>query len=184
MESLFRQLRDDLNQIRYACTLNNEESYTASEMQDTYLECLKISSTNYDATAPPVLATQPRGGGRRRRMRQRSGTHAARVETIRKRLSGEGESISIFAAVFQRASVRFDDTLKSWAKDCDHAIGKGSKSVLVDFNRRFEVPAVKSEENQEAVERLKQAAHKALDIIEGPMKEHLERCKAYEKAGC
>ena len=177
MSKQFDQLRERINQIRYAATLDIEESSTAHAMVETYKECMKISSTNYTST---VTSIKDKKG----KVRKRNGAHAARCEIIRKRLTGEGEGVSIFTAVAQQATQTLEDDLRIWKVTCIKKMKVGSKAVKHDFNRRFEVPDVKKEEgDQEAVEKLQQAASRALEVIHGPMKDLLRECKEWEHGG-
>ncbi|EMC91006.1 hypothetical protein BAUCODRAFT_161054 [Baudoinia panamericana UAMH 10762] len=168
----FKELMVAINQIRFASTLPNEESYTALQMQSTYEECLKVGSTNYAA----VNVRNKQG-----KIRKRNGASAARVETIRRRLTGEGDTISIFAAVAQQALEVLEADLGTYAAKCQNVINSGAGAVQRDFDRRFQMPEAKAEKNEEAVRRLQQAAMEALAVIEGPLKEHLVLAKAYEE---
>lgn len=172
MSKLFDWLREDINQIRYAMTLNNEESYTALAMQETFLECLKVSSTNYTTTA---VVKQGKG-----KMRQKSGAHVGRCELIRKRLTGEGEGVSVFMDVSHRAAGAFEVTMAAWVQKCNNKVGSGSTDVRTDFNRRYEVSDVKTEENQEAVMTLQAMANKALETVAGPMQQLFQSCVDFE----
>lgn len=171
----FEEFKAEVGSIRNATTMDGGDSYATMSMQDTYLECLKVASTSY---APPLTYVNRKG-----KLRKKSTVHAARVELIRKRLTGDGDVKSVFAAVSGLATRSFTQVLEQWAKKWYAKVGGGSTAVIGDFNARFNEPdAVKSEEDQELVELLKKAAVNALGKIEGETMELVEQCVEYEKS--
>jgi hypothetical protein len=90
---------------------------------------------------------------------------------------------SVFFDVSQMVNKAFEGIMEQWEKVYyAPELASAYKRVLADFDRRFRVPEeVKDELDEEAIEALKEAANEALKIIEGPMKEHLDKCDGYEQ---
>ncbi|KAK3719647.1 hypothetical protein LTR37_004184 [Vermiconidia calcicola] len=173
ISKIFIQLRVDIEAIRHAAMLDAEDSYVATAMQKTYEQCLAISNPNH----------QPGVG--RKKVHKKSSAHLRRVECIRQKLQGMGDEPSVFATVSSSISAAFEELLgRMKEKGFVPALQGAHDHILKDFDRRFNVPEeAKVEANLEAVERLKSGTAAALAIIEGPMKDHIERCEEYEKSG-
>ena len=150
------------------------DGFVTTIMQQTYDECLKMSSTSY---APQITYTNKRG-----KVKKRSGAHPARVEEIRKRFTGEGEIVGIFAAVSQEACESFDRVVTDWDRKWKQKISAGSSLVCDDFHGRFDTTEVKTEEGEEYKERLKNEVKVAMEALAG-MEEELVKCEAWEKSG-
>ena len=90
---------------------------------------------------------------------------------------------AVFSDVSQMVNKAFEGIMEQWEKVYyAPELTNAYKRVLRDFDRRFTVPEeVKEERDEKAIETLKEAAYQALEIIEGPMKEHLDKCDEYEK---
>ena len=173
ISKIFIQLRVSVEAIRHAAMLDAEDSYVATAMQKTYEQCLAISNPNH----------QPGVG--KKKVHKKSGAHLRRVECIRQKLQGMGDEPSVFAAVSSSISAAFEELLGQMKeKGFVPELQGAHDHILRDFDRRFNVPEeAKVEANLEAVERLKVGTAAALAIIEGPMKDHIELCEAYEKSG-
>ena len=146
-----------------------DPSFVAAALQKTYEHCSKMSNAVYE------------DGVKRKAMK--GGVHAKRVESLRERIKGTGDEESVMASVSELMSGEFDDALDAWAADTFRPLLQGAcDDILKDFNQRFVVTEeVKTEENEEAVARLKDATNAALDIIYGPLKKHLDDCEKYER---
>ena len=144
-------------------------------MQPTYDMCKLVTNTNPE----PTLT----GTGRPRY--QKSTVHPRRVELIREKLKGSSEQQSVFESVCHRMCIAFEKQLVAWEQEkCVPKLKKGCDQVIVEFERRFAVEEeIKQEGDQEAIEKLKDAAYSALSIIEGPMRENIKRFEEYEKGG-
>jgi hypothetical protein len=172
--TLFDSLKEKARRIRYACTLEHDVNYLRLGMEETYKSCIQITSDNCNTT---VSVKTKRG-----KIRKVSGAHGMRVEVIRKRLTGERDGISILTDVLNKTKEVFLEDLEGWTASMKKALNDGKNFVLGNFNGRFTVPKVKSED-QEAMRTLQAAVKKALGIIEGEMKDHIERCKQHEAGG-
>ena len=170
VSTLCDDLKKEINDIRHTVTLDTKFSFVAAAMEDTYQECLKSQAENYQTFQ-----------NRNRRVHKKTRAHDLRVDLVRDKLTGNTNQKSVFASVANLAGKKFEEELKKWGDRCRDQVAKSCKSILTDFNRRFEVPEVKSEENQEAVQKLQEAATKALEVINGSMREHIEQCEAYER---
>ncbi|KAK4550571.1 hypothetical protein LTR36_000150 [Oleoguttula mirabilis] len=165
---LFVDLRVQVNEIRHSATLDTSKSYVGLAMQDTYQKCLQMQAANFETNE------------KKRKVHKGVKPHQLRVDCIRDRLTGNVEVISVFAEVAKLAGAALEEDLKEWEIKCRAVVSSGSKRILGDFQARYTVSEVKEEENPEAVRRLQEAGRKALDAIEGPLREHVERCEAYE----
>lgn len=175
IDRVFGNLRTRINGIRYACVFDND-SYVSKAMQQTYKDCLLIANLDHK---PINNATG------KRKYQKKSTVHPRRVEMIRQKLRGAGEEPSVFAEVGAAASGAFESTLEEWMKNQYSAILEGAyEHIVADFDRRFDVPdEVKDDEDIEAIEKLKEAAENALQIVEGPLRDHLNKFEIYEKSG-
>jgi hypothetical protein len=135
-------------------------------MQPAYDRCKEI----WESNDPELKAKK---GGKR----------IAMVDAIRRQLRGtEGEK-SIFTSLSELVEGAFSKTMMKWEdEDFTPKLKKAYEQVMEHFNGQFTVSdEVKTEENEEAVARLKAAAYTALEIIDGPMKQHLDRCDRFEE---
>ncbi|KAK5137105.1 hypothetical protein LTR08_001114 [Meristemomyces frigidus] len=168
MARLFNSLRDNVKNIRHSATLDTEKSYVALAMQDTYQDCLLMQAKNYDTTR------------KSRRVHRGGRAHDQRTARIGEKLLGIVDRASIFISVGRLANEEFETVLTSWGTECRDMVGNGCKSILEDFSRRYTVSEDTSEGDVKSAKRLQDAAHKALGVIHGEIKEHIERCEAYE----
>ena len=169
-KAVFSELRHDIRAIRHACTIEqargHASTYVAQAMQPAYDRCNEIR----ESKDPAYKAKK---GGKRIEM----------VDVIKRQLRGtEGEK-SIFTSVLGLVEEAFSKIMMKWEdEDFTPKLKEAYESVMESFNGQFTVSdEVKTEENEEAVARLKAAAFTALEIIDGPMKEHLDRCDRFEK---
>lgn len=169
MTDVFAELKCELGEIRHCATLDTKLSYVAIAMQDTYVECLKMQAENYQTTH-----------NRNRRVHRKPKAHTLRVDCVRDKLTGDTDQKGVFASVAHLADEKFQKELKLWDGKCRDVIAQGCAKVVDDFNRRYTVSEVKTEENASAVAELQQAARKALEVVEGSMKQHIEECDAWE----
>ena len=170
---LFNGFREEVRKIRVAYILDHPTSFVATSMQQTYEQCLAISNPNHQLAEG------------KKKVYKKSTLHPRRVDHLRDKFKGTGEEPSVFEDVADSAKTAFQNLMSSWDKKyCTPKLAKAHDRILKDFNARFVVPEdVKTEENEEAIEKLKQSAYDALEIIQGPLKENLKLCEEYEKNG-
>lgn len=165
-KKLFKAFQKDIDAIRHSTLLDGDRSYVASAMQSTYVEA--------QITQPTVPIARPRGY-------KKSSAHLNRVNVVRQKLVGAEDSV--FAAISDAAQKDFQQHIKAWEQRCQTRLEQACVEILDDFNGRFVVPEVKPETNEEAVDTMKAAAEKALDRIEGELKDYVDAFEAYEKSG-
>ena len=139
-------------------------------MQHTYEHCLTLSNPNQQTTEL------------KKRVYKKSTVHPRRVDCIREKLKGTGEDQSVFADVAECASKAFNELMTAWANLGQSKLEWAYDFVVNDFNTRFETADVKTEEDSEFVETLKEAACHALAVTRGEMDPDLRECEEYEKS--
>ena len=161
--------------IRVTC-INSEDSYITEAMKSAYQACKLVTNTAGHITT---------ASGRRRS--QKSNAHPQRVDIIQQKLAGAVElgEQSVFEITFLDMKTEFEKTLSKWANDqCLPVLRKGNENIFAEFDRRFTVEdEIKQEEDEEAIEQLKNAAELALLKIEEELKPEVEAFEAYEKGG-
>lgn len=170
-------------------------NYVEMAMQPTYDAGKQIKAAHYVT-----------GQGKRKKVKKGKGAHKERVEAVRRKLVGTGSAPaafesdtenafeekklgeaeaqpSVFQSVFDQTKEAFTKKLNGFAIETTAKLKATSDDIIKDFNRRYSVEEEDTTNDPQAKQKLLNAAHEALAVLEGVIKQQLDECKRWEKEG-
>lgn len=151
VQNVFRKLEANMDPIVHAATSgDNDESYILSAMAEAYAEAEEKSG---------------------------KGSHDVRKGIIRAKMTGQED---VFNLTVGQTIDAFEDMIdREWPGDAEKRLGEAFKTVIANFNRRFDNEEEEDEKRKEFRLRLLKVVKEAKAVADTDLKKKILECDQY-----
>jgi hypothetical protein len=172
----FEVLQASIDEVRHQMTADAGQNYLVTAMKPTYAEAALLTAKN----SLPASAVKDPSGKKRKRAPKQAPVHGARQHVLFSTLRGEDGKDCVFKKVKELGQADLKALLSMCADACNGIVQDGSNEILAHFDRSFKDTEEASKEDPVAIEKLKEAMDRAMQVTES-IKDHLDACDAYEQ---